>query len=138
MCMCPVLSDSLGHHGLQPPRFFCPWNSPGKNTEVSCHFLLQEIFLSQGSNPHLLHLLMRELAGRFFTTRAAWEAHKYICYIFKYLPIFITYMWIYKLHVFKIFFYYLIYISRYSSFNLRTSATLVFFFFPFLIKPCVL
>ena len=28
----------------------CPWNSPGKNTGVGCHFLLQGIFLSQGSN----------------------------------------------------------------------------------------
>ena len=26
-------------------RFFCPWNSPGKNTEVGCHFLLQGFFL---------------------------------------------------------------------------------------------
>ena len=33
----------------------CPWNSPGKNTGVGCHFLLQRIFLTQGSKPHLLH-----------------------------------------------------------------------------------
>ena len=32
-----------------------PWNSPGKNTGVGCHFLLQEIFLTQGSNSRLLH-----------------------------------------------------------------------------------
>ena len=31
------------------------WNYPGKNTGVGCHFLLQEIFLSQGSNPGLLY-----------------------------------------------------------------------------------
>ena len=30
---------------------------PGKNTGVGCHFLFQEIFLTQGSNPHLLCLL---------------------------------------------------------------------------------
>ena len=30
-------------------------DSPGKNTEVGCHFLLQGIFLTQGSNPGLLH-----------------------------------------------------------------------------------
>ena len=30
---------------------------PGKNTGVDCHFLLQEIFLTQGLNPHLLCLL---------------------------------------------------------------------------------
>ena len=32
-----------------------PWDSPGKNTGVGCHFLLQEIFLTQGSNPSVLH-----------------------------------------------------------------------------------
>ena len=32
-----------------------PWNSPGKNTEVGCHFLQQRIFLTQGSKPDLLH-----------------------------------------------------------------------------------
>ena len=35
----------------------CPWDSPGKNTGVGCHFLLQGIFPAQGSNLHLLHLL---------------------------------------------------------------------------------
>ena len=33
------------------------WDSPGKNTGVGCHFLLQGIFPTQGSNPHLLWLL---------------------------------------------------------------------------------
>ena len=33
----------------------CPWDSPGKNTGVGCHFLLQGIFLIQGLNPRLLH-----------------------------------------------------------------------------------
>ena len=33
----------------------CPWDSPGKNTGVGCHALLQGIFLTQGSNPGLLH-----------------------------------------------------------------------------------
>ena len=28
-------------HGLQPTRFPRPWDSPGKNTGVGCHFLLQ-------------------------------------------------------------------------------------------------
>ena len=31
-----------------------PWDSPGKNTGVGCHFLLQGIFPTQGSNPGLL------------------------------------------------------------------------------------
>ena len=28
-------------HRQQPTRFLCPWDSPGKNTGVGCHFLLQ-------------------------------------------------------------------------------------------------
>ena len=28
-------------HRRQPTRFLCPWDSPGKNTGVGCHFLLQ-------------------------------------------------------------------------------------------------
>ena len=36
-------------------RLPCPWDSPGKNPEVGCHFLLQGIFLTQGPNPHLLN-----------------------------------------------------------------------------------
>ena len=36
-----VVSNSLRPHGLQPAGFLCPWDSPGKNTGVGCHFLLQ-------------------------------------------------------------------------------------------------
>ena len=36
-------------------EFLCPWNSPGKNTGVRCHFLLQGIFLTQVLNLGLLH-----------------------------------------------------------------------------------
>ena len=35
----------------------CPWNFPGKNAGVGCHFLLQGIFPTQESNPRLLCLL---------------------------------------------------------------------------------
>ena len=49
---CSVVSSSLQ---LQPSRLLCPWNSPGKNTGVGSHSLLQGIFLTQGSNPGLLH-----------------------------------------------------------------------------------
>ena len=38
-------------------RLLCSWDSPGKNTGMGCHALLQGIFLTQGSNPCLLHLL---------------------------------------------------------------------------------
>ena len=49
------MSDFLMTHGLLPARLFCPWDFPGKNTGVGCHFLLQGIFLTQGPNPSLLH-----------------------------------------------------------------------------------
>ena len=36
-------------------RLFCPWDSPGKNTEAACHFLLRGDLPTQGLNPGLLH-----------------------------------------------------------------------------------
>ena len=38
-----------------PTKLPCPWNFPGKNTGVGCLFLLQHVFLTHGSNPHLMH-----------------------------------------------------------------------------------
>ena len=49
----PAMSNSSWPHGLQPTRLFHPWDFPGKSTGVGCHFLLQEIFPTQGSNPGL-------------------------------------------------------------------------------------
>ena len=54
-------AQSLSHvqlfatHGMQPTRLLCPCNSPGKTTGVSCHFLLQRIFPTQGLNLGLSH-----------------------------------------------------------------------------------
>ena len=36
-----VVSDSVRPHRGQPTRLPCPWDSPGKNIGVGCHFLLQ-------------------------------------------------------------------------------------------------
>ena len=36
-----VVSDSVQPHRRQPTRHLCPWDSPGKNTGVGCHFLHQ-------------------------------------------------------------------------------------------------
>ena len=52
--MCPLAQL---YPALCDPWLFCPWDSPGKNTGVGCHFLFQEIFLSQGSNSGLLCFL---------------------------------------------------------------------------------
>ena len=35
------MSDSVRPHRWQPTRLPCPWDSPGKNTGVGCHLLLQ-------------------------------------------------------------------------------------------------
>ena len=50
LCVCvrSVMSDSSRPHRLQPTRFLRPQDSPGKNTGVGCHFLLQGTFLIQG------------------------------------------------------------------------------------------
>ena len=42
-----------------PTRLLCPWDFPGKNTGVGCHFLLPEIFPLQGLNPGLPHCRQR-------------------------------------------------------------------------------
>ena len=44
-------------------QLLCPWDSPGKSIEVGCHALLQGIFPTQGSNLHLLCLLLWEVSS---------------------------------------------------------------------------
>ena len=77
LCRCTVshsvMSDTLQPHGLRLTRLFCPWDFPGKNTSVSCRFLLQGIFLTQGSNLDLLH------CSRILYRCTTWEAHVYQC-----------------------------------------------------------
>ena len=51
------MSKSSRPQGLYPGRLLCPWDSPGKNPGVGCQCLLQGIFLTQGLNSHLSHLL---------------------------------------------------------------------------------
>ena len=52
---CSVLSDSLRLCGLWSVRLLYVCDFPGRNTGGGCHFLLQGIFPTQGSNTHLLH-----------------------------------------------------------------------------------
>ena len=50
------VSNSLRPYGLYPPptpRLLYPWDSPGKNSRVGCHFLLQGVLFTQESNSHL-------------------------------------------------------------------------------------
>ena len=61
---CSVVSDSLQPHGLQPTRLICPWDFPGKNTGVGCHFLLQGIFPTQEWNAHHFCILYLVQPGK--------------------------------------------------------------------------
>ena len=61
------MSDSLRSYA----SLLCLWDSPGKNTGMGSHALLQGIFPTQGS-PVFLKFLAS--TGRFFTTSATWEA----------------------------------------------------------------
>ena len=64
-----VLSDSVQPYGLWPARLLWPWGSPGKNSGVGCHALLQGDLPDPGTE------LMFPMppAGGFSTTSAAWE-----------------------------------------------------------------
>ena len=61
--LCPTLCDPMDCIAHQ-----APWYSPGKNTEVGCHFPLQGIFLPQGLNS--TSLKSSALTGGSFTTSA--------------------------------------------------------------------
>ena len=52
-------------------RLLCPWDSPGKNTGVGCHALLQGIFLTQELNRQLLQLLHCKRILYHWATREA-------------------------------------------------------------------
>ena len=61
-------------------RLLCPWNFPGKNTGVSCHFLLQGVFPNPGIEPSSVS--SPALAGGFFTTeppgKPSWPLNYYL------------------------------------------------------------
>ena len=67
-----VTSDFLWPHGLCSPSLLCLWDFPGKNTGGGCHFFLQGIFSTQGSN-----LCLHCQADSYWTTREVptWRAH---------------------------------------------------------------
>ena len=118
MCICvfscSVLSDSLRPHGLYSTRLLCPWDFPGKNAGTGFHFLLQRIFLTQGLNPHLLHLLHRQAdslplhhLGSHFTSQSL----KFILLMYNWFTVLFNFRCIvliqlYTYTIFCILFYY--------------------------------
>ena len=67
-----VMSYSLWPRGLEPIRLLCPWDSPGKNTGVGCHFLLQ------GSSQPRDRTQVSCIVGRFFAIWATGEVQRFI------------------------------------------------------------
>ena len=68
---CPILWD--------PMDLYRPWNSPGQNTGVGSHFLLQGIFLTQGSNlglPHCMWILY-QLSHKGIPRILEWVAYPF-------------------------------------------------------------
>ena len=59
-----VVSDSVRPHRRQPTRLPHPWDSPGKNTGVGCHFLLQSMKVKRES----------EVAQSCLTLATPWTA----------------------------------------------------------------
>ena len=76
-------------------RLLCPCDFPCKNTGVGCHFFLQWIFPTQGSNPPRTS---PALASRLFTPSTIWKASRARAFSLKALAsLFITswhpYLW---------------------------------------------
>ena len=55
-----VMSDSVRPHRRQPNRLLCPWDSPGKNTGVGCHFLLRCMKVKSESEVAQSHLTLSD------------------------------------------------------------------------------
>ena len=54
------MSNSVQPHRRQPTRLHRPWDSPGKNTGVGCHFLLQCLSVKSESEVAQLHLTLSD------------------------------------------------------------------------------
>ena len=55
-----VMSNSVWPHRWKPIRLLCPWDSPGKNTGVGCHYLLQCMKVKSESEVTQLHPTLRD------------------------------------------------------------------------------
>ena len=96
-CCCwvaSVMSDSVRPQRWQPTRLLCPWDSPGKNTGVGCHFLLQCMKVKSGSevaqscptlsNPMDCSLSGSSIHGIFQARVLEWGATAFSAHIHNY------------------------------------------------------
>ena len=99
------MSDPVRPHRRQPTRLPCPWDSPGKNTGVGCHFLLQCMRVKSKSevaqscptlrDPMDCSLSGSSVHGIFQATVLEWVA---IAYTYTYIPSFLDFLpiWVTK------------------------------------------
>ena len=91
---------ALATHGLWPARLLCPWDSPGKNTGVGCHFLLQGIFPTQGLNLGLLQcrkiLYWLSYQGSLTNVCKHLCFFQHICYICAYVLSRFSRVWLFE------------------------------------------
>ena len=88
------MSDSVRPHRRQPTRLPCPWDSPGKNTGVGCHFLLHCMKVKSESEvahscPTLSHPMDCSLPGSSlhgFSRQEYWS-NIVISYHMKHVPL---------------------------------------------------
>ena len=114
------MSDSVRPHRRQPTRLPFPWDSPGKNTGVGCHFLLQSMRVQSErevaescptlSDPMNCSLPASSVHGIFQARVLEWGAiafsvlpmhrglFKMYLYISKHLKIFI-YFWLHRVFI---------------------------------------
>ena len=101
--VCAMLSQSLSHvwslqpHGLKSAGLLCPWNSPGENAGMGCHFLLWVSFQSREQTN--IFCISRQMnqgneGSSFFTTELPgkpidllWRPNKVIYVVFNQLLI---------------------------------------------------
>ena len=95
-----VVSDSVRPHRWQPTRLHHPWDSPGKNTGVGCHFLLQcmkvksesEVaVMSDSATPWIAAYQGSSIHGIFQARVLEWGAVAFslCCFEFDYFDLFV-------------------------------------------------
>ena len=107
-CVCVLSRVQLfAAHGLWPAKILCPWNFSGKNNGVSCRFLLQELFLSQGSMSRVLCLLHWQVDLLPLGPPGSWLCFKFhllyagICILYNFLMFWNIFLLFFFLQPFK-------------------------------------
>ena len=77
--LCPTLCNPMDPMDYSPPGPSVDEDSPGKNTGVGCHALLQGIFPTQGSSPGLSHWrwILYDLSHQGSPTILEWVAYPF-------------------------------------------------------------